>query len=207
MRWKLTAFLTCSLILTPFTSAFAATEKVLYSFTGGDDGSQPFAGVVLDAAGNLYGTAQAGGAHGAGVVFELSPSQSGWTETVLYTFTGGTDGSLPIGGVVLDGAGNLYGTAANGGDPNCHCGTVFKLTPSGGGWTFTILHSFTGFKDGASPAGILTLAGSVLLGTTVGGSQGCGNAGCGTVFKLSTSGGSDFVIPFNGSNGFQPWGA
>ena len=85
MRWKLTAFLTCSLILTPFTSAFAATEKVLYSFTGGDDGSQPFAGVVLDAAGNLYGTAQAGGAHGAGVVFELSPSQSGWTETVFST--------------------------------------------------------------------------------------------------------------------------
>ena len=134
MPGKLTAALTFTLILTLSSGAFASTQKVLYSFTGGDDGSQPYAGVIFDGAGNLYGTTQSGGAHGAGVVFKLTPSQNGWTETVLYTFTGGTDGSLPLGGVVFDENGNIFGTSSNGGDPTCQCGVVYKLTPSG---TFT----------------------------------------------------------------------
>src|SRR5882724_1814574 len=113
MPGKLAVALTFTLILMLITGAFAGTEKVLYSFKGGDDGDQPYAGVIFDSAGNLYGTTQFGGSHGAGVVFKLTPSSVGWRETVLYTFTGGTDGSLPLGGVVFDEAGNFYGTAAN----------------------------------------------------------------------------------------------
>jgi uncharacterized repeat protein (TIGR03803 family) len=200
MPGKFSATLTFTLILILFTGAFASTEKVLYSFTGGDDGDQPYAGVIFDNAGNLYGTTQFGGAHGAGVVFKLAHSLTGWRESVLYTFTGGADGSLPLGGVTFDDAGNLYGTTAHGGDPNCRCGVVYKLTPSGTGWTFSILHSFTGGHDGALPAASLVFGG-ILFGTTVG----RGSYGRGTAFTLPTSGGSPFVIPFNGSNGNQPW--
>jgi len=144
MPGKFSATLTFTLILILFTGVFASTEKVLYSFRGGDDGDQPYAGVIFDKAGNLYGTTQFGGAHGAGVVFKLAHSLTVWKESVLYTFTGGADGSLPLGGVTFDDAGNLYGTTAHGGDPNCQCGVVYKLAPSGTGWTFSILHSFTG---------------------------------------------------------------
>jgi uncharacterized repeat protein (TIGR03803 family) len=200
MPGKLAVALTFTLILTLITGAFAGTEKVLYSFTGGDDGDQPYAGVIFDNAGNLYGTTQFGGAHGAGVVFKLAHSTTGWKESVLYTFTGGADGSLPIGGVIFDDAGNLYGTAADGGDPDCQCGTVFKLVPSGSGWTFSVLHTFTGGTDGAIPAASLIFNGR-LGGTTVGG----GSHGFGTAFYLPTSGGTDFVIPFNGYNANQPW--
>ncbi len=201
MPGKRAVVLTFTLILTLLTSAFAATEKVLYSFTGGDDGDQPYAGVIFDSAGNLYGTTQFGGAHGAGVVFKLAHSLTGWKESVLYTFTGGADGSLPLGGVIFDEAGNLYGTAANDGDPTCRCGTVFKLAPSGNGWTFSVVHAFTGGNDGASPASSLTYCCGSLSGTTLGG----GSHGRGTAFYLPTSGGADFVIPFNGYNANQPW--
>ena len=207
MKGKISTVLTLTLLLTLLTSANAATEKVLYSFAGGDDGSQPYAGVIFDSAGNLYGTTQFGGAYGAGVVFKLAPSTIGWIQSVLYTFTGGADGSLPLGGVIIDDAGNLYGTAANGGDPDCQCGTVFKLSPSGSAWTFSVLHAFTGGKDGASPAVSLVLSNGFLFGTTVGGGdKGCGSSGCGTAFlRLPTSGGFPFIVPFNGSNGYQPW--
>ena len=201
MSGRVTVVLTFTLILTLFTGAFAATEKVLYSFAGGADGDQPYAGVIFDSAGNLYGTTQFGGTHDAGVVFELSPSQNGWTETILYTFTGGTDGSLPLGGVVFDDAGNLYGTAANNGDPSCQCGVVYKLTPSGNTWTFSVLHAFVGGNDGASPSSSLTYCCGSLSGTTVGG----GSHGRGTAFSLDVTGGFPFVIPFNGNNGNQPW--
>jgi uncharacterized repeat protein (TIGR03803 family) len=201
MPGKLTVSLTFTLILVLFTSAFAGTEKVLYSFTGGADGDEPYAGVIFDNAGNLYGTTQYGGAHGDGVVFELSPSQNGWTETVLYTFTGGTDGSLPLGGVIFDGAGNLYGTAGNDGDPLCRCGVVYKLAPSGGGWTFSVLHAFTGDKDGAYPGAGLVLAGGDVGGTTVYG----GADDCGTAFYLPVAGGSEKVFTLKCGNGNQPW--
>lgn len=171
---------------------------MLYSFTGGDDGSPPYAGVIFDGAGNLYGTTQSGGAHGAGVVFKLTPSQNGWTETVLYTFTGGTDGSLPLGGVVFDENGNIYGTASNGGDPTCQCGVVYKLTPSG---TFSVLHAFVGGNDGQQPASSIGYCCGCLHGTTVGG----GSRGRGTTFELSVGGGTNYVTPFNGANGNEPW--
>src|SRR6266403_4354075 len=93
------------LLLGPMVlSSQAATQKVLYAFTGGTDGREPYAGVVFDKAGNLYGTAQFGGASGHGTVFRLTRSLSRWTFHLVYTFTGGTDGSVPIGGVVIDDA-------------------------------------------------------------------------------------------------------
>ena len=86
------------------------TESVIYSFTGGSDAINPVATVSLDAQGNLYGTAPAGGAYGNGAVYKLSRSSSGWTESVLYSFQAANDGANPVGGVILDKAGNLYGS-------------------------------------------------------------------------------------------------
>jgi uncharacterized repeat protein (TIGR03803 family) len=99
---------------------------VLYSFTGGSDGYGPnFSTLVRDPAGNLYGTTSYGGDPGAGTVFKLDTKGK---ETVLYNFTGGTDGSVPFSGLLRDTAGNLYGLTFEGGDPTCNCGTVFELT-------------------------------------------------------------------------------
>jgi uncharacterized repeat protein (TIGR03803 family) len=104
-------------------------ETLLYSFTGGADGANPYSGVVLDSAGNLYGTTYNGGASKAGVVYKVSPAGQ---ETVLYTFTGGTDGGNPYAGVTFDSAGNLYGTAMHGGSAGYYAaGVVYKLDPTG----------------------------------------------------------------------------
>lgn len=101
--------------------------KVLYSFKGASDGAKPYAGLAQDAAGNLYGTTYQGGTANAGVVYKLTPSGQ---ETVLYSFTGGADGGNPYAGVIVDSAGNLYGTAYGGGANNCTggCGVVYKST-------------------------------------------------------------------------------
>src|SRR5579864_7353798 len=112
--------------------AQAQTFSVLYSFTGTADGGNPWATLIQDGAGNLYGTTEAGGASGGGVVFKLDPSG---TETVLYNFTFGTDGGSPLAGLIRDQAGNLYGTTAFGGDVACSCGVVFKLDPTTGSET------------------------------------------------------------------------
>jgi uncharacterized repeat protein (TIGR03803 family) len=151
------------------------TEKLLYSFTLGADGYEPDAGLVFDPAGTLYGTAAGGGANADGVVFQLAPGSNGkWTETVLYSFTGGADGDLPLAGVTFDAAGSLYGTTVEGGGSGCNgvgCGIVFQLTPgSDGKWTETVLYSFTGGADGSGPGGgvIVDTAGTI-YGTTRGG--------------------------------------
>jgi uncharacterized repeat protein (TIGR03803 family) len=168
------------------------TESVLHSFRHSGDGTYPNA-VVLDAAGNLYGTTYDGGSYadcdyGCGVVFKLMPSVSGrWTEKILLTFHGGKEGWWPYGGVIFDEAGNLYGTTTYGGAYG-H-GTIFRLTPHpNGNWTETVLHSFNG-KDGSEPSGALVFdAAGNLYGTTfVGGNfSGCSNtSGCGVVFKLT----------------------
>ncbi len=161
------------------------TETVLYRFTGGADGGNPYSPVILDAAGNVYGTTQSGGAANLGTAFEVSPSGSGWTETVLYSFTGIPDGSQPESGLLLDSAGNLYGTTADGGADNS--GTVFQLVNSGSGWTENILYSF-GPQDGYAPYGglILDSAGN-LYGTTA-----YSYVGDGTVFELSPDGGGQW---------------
>jgi uncharacterized repeat protein (TIGR03803 family) len=163
------------------------TETVLYGFTGAQDGSGPFATVIFDAQGNLYGTTEEGGAHGYGVVFELTPGSGGkWTEAVLHSFAGGTDGANPEADLAFDSKGNLYGTTPTGGQP-FGLGTVFKLTPVGGGsWKETIIRRFQGGSDGNAPvAGVIFDAAGNLYGTTTsGGSAGCGGSGCGIVFQL-----------------------
>jgi uncharacterized repeat protein (TIGR03803 family) len=157
------------------------SEITLYSFTGGNDGTNPAAAVTLDAHGNLYGTTSFGGANNVGVVYELSPSSSGWTQTVLYTFQGLTDGENPLGGVVLDEAGNIYGGTFDGGANGG--GTVYELSPSAEGWTFSVLYSFTGGYGG--PYNKLTIAKGSIYGFT----EGEGAYGFGSVFKLTPANG------------------
>ncbi len=176
--------LICVLPFLASTIAVAQTEKVLYSFQGGNDGTNPSTGLIADAAGNLFGTTTDGGSAGCGIVFELNPSQGGgWTETVIYSFQCAADGAAPAAGLIFDQAGNLYGTTLTGG--KYHDGTVFQLTPSGSAWTESVLHSFTDM-DGAYPAASLIFdrAGN-LYGTTLFG----GRLHNGTVFQLTSSGG------------------
>jgi uncharacterized repeat protein (TIGR03803 family) len=173
------------------------TEQVLHSFAGyPTDGQTPVAGLVFDAAGNLYGTTNGGGTYGSeltGTVFELSPSLNGnWKETVLYSFSGGTDGGSPLAALIFDSAGNLYSTTEYGGDPNCNpdqdittCGVVFELSPnSKGGWSESVLHTFS-YVDGAYPLGALVFdtVGNLYGTTPVGPGFAC-NGGCGIVFRL-----------------------
>jgi uncharacterized repeat protein (TIGR03803 family) len=210
------------------------TENVLYSFQGGSDGSEPSGGVVFDQNGNLYGATSYGGGSSCaplttcGTVFELTPGAGGWTETVLYVFKGKAynDGDIPSGGVILDGAGNLYGVTGYGGGGNCYlsgtkagCGTVYKLTPNGSTWTETILYSFHGGKDGNFPAGNLVFdaAGNLYGSTLFGGGRGnCGSiyGYCGTIFELSPPSGNGgawtekVLYSFKGGNdGASPDGA
>lgn len=176
----------------PARAGGAWTETILYNFGYGSlDGNTPLAPVIFDSSGNLYGTTPVGGAgpFGAGTVFELSPpSQRGraWTQMVLYVF-GTTEGDVsePETPVVFDSAGNLYGTSISGGTGSCFdgCGTVFELSPSGGSWTETVLHSFgTVPNDGAQPVAALAVTPSgALLGTT----QGGGLNNHGVVFALA----------------------
>lgn len=158
----------------------SAGEKVLYSFRGGNDGEYPDTDLIVDRAGNLYGTTVEGGDSGSGTVFMLAPSSQGWTETVLYSFRGGADGSEPYGGVTLDGAGNLYGTTVVGGTGgtcvDSGCGVVFKLTRSGGTWTETVIHNFLGGNDGYGPGAGVTLGrnGALYGMTPTGGANGVG---------------------------------
>jgi uncharacterized repeat protein (TIGR03803 family) len=161
-------------------------ETILHNFGNGKDGgSQPVYGLIFDTAGNLYGTA-AGGANGEGMVFELTPKSGGWAETVLHSFNNdGADATDPEGSLVFDAAGNLYGTTFSGGSVGG--GTVFQLTPVGGGiWTETILHNFGNGGDGANPgaAGLIFDASGNLYGTTLEG----GTYDYGTVFELLPAG-------------------
>jgi uncharacterized repeat protein (TIGR03803 family) len=178
-----TAVVTAALAVTLASAAFAQTETIIYSFTGGSDGGEPNGGVILDAKGNLYGTAVLGGANAAGAVFELSPNAGGgWTETVLYSFnfTSG-EGFLPCSGLIFDRHGNLYGETSAGGTGGA--GTIFELSPgSNGAWTEKPLYSFAGGSDGYAPfTGALALDRS---GNLYGVTQGGGSSGFGTVFQL-----------------------
>lgn len=164
-------------------SAFGQTESTIYNFTGGSDGGTPYGGrLIFDPSGNLYGIAIFGGINNNGVVYELSPAAGGgWTQTVLYSFLGGSDGSNPEGALVFDSLGNLYGGTYAGGTHGL--GTIFELSPvSGGGWTEKVLYNFAGGADGANSNGSLIFdATGSLYGTTVLG----GINGIGTVFQLS----------------------
>ena len=186
-------------------------ERILYQFKcGTGDGMQPLSGLIFDSAGNLYGTTSEGGTScappGCGTVYELSPDSNGaWTERVLYNFTDNGDGGYPVGGLVFDNTGNLYGTTEIGGNYDCGdsggypigCGVVYELSPaSQGSWTETSLHTFLGFpSDGAFPAAALIFdqAGNLYGTTSEGGGGPCydgnDNQGCGTAFRLSPGSG------------------
>ncbi len=158
---------------TVFKVTPSGVHTVLYSFTGGNDGLQPWAGLIVDESGNLYGTTLFGGANNRGTIFKVTPSG---TKTMLYSFAG-NEGSTPYGRLMADASGNLYGTTFEGGANGA--GTVFKLTPSG---IHTLLYSFTGGNDGSRPqAGLIADAAGDLYGTT---SRG-GTSNAGTVFKLT----------------------
>ncbi len=187
------------------------TESILYNFDGNNESYSPTSGVTFDAQGNLYGTTSLDGGLGHGIVFELSPNSNGsWTHTTLYTFTGGSDGGYPRGGVILDSSGNLYGVTLNGGYSTntnfCYlgCGVVYELTPTlNGPWRQSVLYTFQGQPDGFSPSSTLAFdAAGNLYGTTEGGgpesSECCGS---GTIFKLTPSGAGwseSILYSFNG---------
>jgi uncharacterized repeat protein (TIGR03803 family) len=191
-------------------------ESVLYSFTGYSDGGRPYSGVIRDASGNFYGVAYFGGnsacTGGCGTIFELGASGA---LTVLYRFTGGKDGGNPIGGMVMDASGNLYGTAQNYGDLSCNkrggnpgCGTIFRLNPK---HKLKVLHEFAGSPDGAVPSENLIIdANANLYGTTsFGGSSSCnGGYSCGTVFEVDARGRESVLHTFAGGSkdGEVPYG-
>jgi uncharacterized repeat protein (TIGR03803 family) len=160
-------------------------EKIVHDFTNdGKDGAVPGWGALfMDAKGNLYGTTASGGCCG-GVVFKLTPQTDGrWKEAILYEFPGGVDGFEPNAGVVMDKAGNLYGTTDYGGDPYCGCGVIYKLSPGHNGkWTYTVLHEFGIGNDGGVPEGNLVMdsKGNLYGGTALGGTYGGG-----VVFELT----------------------
>jgi uncharacterized protein YceK len=200
----------------------APTESTLRYFSGTPDGAFTYSSLVAGTSGALYGVTERGGTGncansapypgGCGTVFKLTPpaaGQTGWTETVLYSFQAGQDGAFPLLGLVVDKTGALYGATLAGGDGQCPatasipsgCGTIFKLTPPVAGsvkWTETVLYGFQGGKDGAGGVGLLAFdqSGALYGGTSRGGNGPCpalppsptqqgSPAGCGTVFKLT----------------------
>jgi uncharacterized repeat protein (TIGR03803 family) len=246
--------------------AQAQTFTILYSFTDGLDGAHPYAGLTMDRAGNLYGTAEYGGSYQSGYICELNPREPGcgtvfklskqgarwifsplvdfqgtngsypqagvtigpygnlygitfaggtfggacgafgcgtvfhlrppsticrtalcpWTDIVVYPFTGGSDGSQPLSGLIFDQAGNIYGTNVGGPDS---CGAVYELSPSGSGWTYTVLYNFACGGEEISPGGLIFDSRGNLYGVTrFGGNDGCIARGCGTIFELTPSG-------------------
>ncbi len=218
-------FLFSLLAFTP-QPAQGQTYRIIYNFTGGLDGGQPYAGLTMDTAGNLYGTTWIGGytggacanSGGCGTVFNLSNRGSGWALRPLYAFQGSNDGAQPEARVVFGPGGSLYGTTADN-YTNNGTGTVFNLRPPATAcrtalcpWTETVLYGFSGGSDGASPGQgdvVFDRAGN-LYGTTVfGGTGGCSYGyGCGVVFKLTLSSNGwteDVLWRFSyGSDGFFP---
>ncbi len=169
--------------LTPLGSSYSFS--ILYTFTGAaGDGRVPRAGLLGDSVGDLFGTTEFGGANSKGTVFELTPSGNTYTESILHSFAGGTDGEKPVASLITDAFGSIYGTTTGGArdrDP----GTVFKLTPSGGGYTYNVLQVFANRQEGLLPEGaLLSDTAGVLYGTTSGG----GTSGHGTVFELTPNG-------------------
>jgi len=181
-------------------AAQAQTYTVLHSFTGApNDATEPNGDLVEDAAGNLYGTSWRGGTNDLGVVFKLDPSG---TVTILHNFTGAADGSHPDGGLFLDPAGNLFGTATAGGSSGL--GVVFKLDTNN---VLTSLHSFKGGSDGAQPFSKLVSIDGDLYGVTQSGGQTDSSCDCGTIFKVSPGGKETIVHRFDfGADGRFPQG-
>jgi uncharacterized repeat protein (TIGR03803 family) len=172
-------------------ASLASTSQVVYSLAGDEDGEYPDTDLIIDSAGNIYGTSVLGGDFGTGTVFQLTPSGSGYVHTVLYSFTGGADGGQPYKGVTLDAQGNLYGTAVVGGTGGIcageGCGVVYKLTKNGSTWTQSVIYNFTGKSDGYGPGSGVTFdkAGNLYGTTPTGGAKSMG-----VIYELSPSGSS-----------------
>jgi len=164
--------------LTPSGSGWS--ENTLYAFRDANDGGMPFGGLVFDTVGNLYGGTSTGGSGGGGTVYELAPSGGGWTFNVIGSFAGTAYLPGPHDSLTMDASGNLYGTTKQDGAHGQ--GSVFKLTPSGGGWTLADLYDFTGGKDGGLPIGsVLIDSNGNLYGTA---SQGGAN-GDGVIWEIT----------------------
>src|SRR5271166_3676379 len=206
--------LVLAVVLAP--SAQPQTFIVLHDFTGGQDGRYPLAGLSIDKAGNLYGTAANGGSAGLGTVFKLSHKGSGWTFSPLYSFLGGDDGAEPYARVVIGPDGSLYGTTNSAANLGCFqgygCGTVFNLRPPPRActtalcpWKETVLYSFTGGSDGGNPWSadlVFDQTGSLYGTTAYGGRMGCYSS-CGVVYKLTPSSGGwmeTVLYSFTGGN-------
>jgi uncharacterized repeat protein (TIGR03803 family) len=201
-------------------------ETVLYAFSGGADGRRPEGDLIIDKSGALYGVTAYGGScttepsGGCGVVFKLTPTQSGYTQSVVYSFQGGSDGFFPQAGLLAGKHGVLYGTTSNGGYTGGYCsslgcGTVFKLTPAHSGYTETVIYRFLGTgggnHDGTDPdSPLITDANGALYGTTAaGGVVGQNQTAAGIVFKLTPSGSiyaETILHTFTGPDGFGPGG-
>ncbi len=188
-----------------FRLAPDGTETILHAFAGGSsDGATPYAGLVMDGAGNLYGTTYAGGASDNGIVFEIAPDG---TETILHSFAGGSDGSAPAAALLMDSGGNLYGTTSQGG--TLKGGTVFEVDAGG---AESVLYAFDGNGNGGgdSPAGAIVMdAAGNLYGTAAGGGDHheCHGYGCGVVYELSPGGAEKVLFTFNGgTTGAVPFG-
>jgi uncharacterized repeat protein (TIGR03803 family) len=193
----------CGTVFELMRSGSGWTKTTLYNFAGGG-AVTPASGVIIDRFGALYGTTVAGGLFNKGMVFQLTPSGSGWTFTVIYNFhngiNGNNDGGGPEGGLLMDAIGNLYGTTGTGGTGGG--GTVFELSPSGGGWTFSLLASFSGFHG--STGNLAFDSAGKLYGTT----QDDGAFRFGNVFELTPSGGqwiyTDLYDFTGGNDGGEP---
>lgn len=197
MALTLACILLVPAVVVSAQSSEPLSEKVLHPFSGGNSGENPWGGLVFDGAGNLYGTTFLGGStsycpgSGCGLVYKLARTNSGgWRYSAVHVFAGLPDGAGPLAGLVSDGDGTFYGTTESGGNsavcqsgPHFGCGTAFQLAAQpGGGWKFTVLHTFTGGTDGSHPEGTLIRdAAGNLYGTASAG----GTSQCGTVFKLS----------------------
>ncbi len=180
----LCSFTSCGTLyqLTPSGSGWS--ENILYVFHCGSDGCGPQPALIFDPAGNYYGTSMGE----PNAVFQMSPSNGGWNFSAVHDFDFGGLQSL-FGSLAMDAAGNLYGASYYGNSSNCvyGCGTVFKLTPSQGGWTYTLLYQFTGGADGGHPYGgvVVDADGNVYGTTTDGGANNCEYSGCGTLWKIT----------------------
>jgi uncharacterized repeat protein (TIGR03803 family) len=195
-------FLLLSIVAVTGTCWSQPSEQIIYTFRNRLDGGYPNSGLTMDAAGNLYGAAETGGITGHGTVFELTPNGAGgWTETVLYNIgVNVLDGIQPLGGVVFDSQGNLYGTTSSGG--SLGYGTIYKLSPTANGWTETGVYPFNG-ANGANPNATLTVDSA----DNVYGTAGFGGPhGKGVVFELvgtnihilhGFSGGNDGAVPLS----------
>jgi hypothetical protein len=197
--------------LSPGKSGY--TESVLYRFVGGTDAWEPIGPPVRDKDGAIYGVGSFGGSHNDGAIFKLTPSMSGYSESVIYSFPGGAGGQLPEAGLTIDRQGSIYGTTMYGGSSQGYCGstggcgTVFKLTRQGSAYSESIAHAFTG-ADGNLPYGVVTVNDrtGAIFGTTFWG----GVKGIGVVYKLAPHGSAyaeSVLYSFKGkADGFLPEG-